>query len=54
VADNRAIGSLRHVKDDVREVRAGLECGIKLEGFDDIKPGDVLEAYEVVQVAQEL
>jgi len=54
VADNRAISSLRHVKDDVREVRAGLECGIKLEGFDDIKPGDVLEAYEVVQVAQEL
>jgi translation initiation factor IF-2 len=54
VAEDRAIGSLKHVKDDVREVRAGLECGIKLEGFDDIKPGDVLEAYEVVQVAQEL
>ena len=33
------------VKDDVREVKAGLECGIKLAGYDDIKVGDVLEGY---------
>jgi len=46
--------SMKHVKDDVREVRAGMECGIKLDGYDDLKPGDVLEGYEVVEVAQEL
>lgn len=44
--------SLRIEKDDAREVRAGQECGIKVEGYDDIKEGDVLEAYEVRQVAR--
>jgi len=42
--------SLRVVKDDVREVRAGQECGIKIEGYDDIKEGDVIEAYAVHEV----
>src|SRR6266540_2294321 len=41
------IGSLRRVKDDVREVSAGLECGIVLEGTNDIQAGDVIEAYTV-------
>lgn len=54
VRENVSIGSLRRFKDDVREVKAGLECGIKLDGFDDIKPGDVLEAYELIEVAPEL
>ncbi|HOK66763.1 MAG TPA: translation initiation factor IF-2 [Anaerohalosphaeraceae bacterium] len=54
VKDNCAIESLRHFKDDVREVKAGLECGIKIAGFDDVKTGDVLEAYEIVQVARDL
>jgi len=54
VKDNCAIESLRHFKDDVREVKAGLECGIKIVGFDDVKTGDVLEAYEIVQVARDL
>jgi translation initiation factor IF-2 len=54
VLEGAAVGSLRRVKDDAREVRAGLECGIKLEGFDDVKPGDVIEAYEIVEVAQRL
>ena len=40
-----AIETLRRVKDDVKEVKAGLECGIKLQGYDDIKVGDVLEGY---------
>jgi len=39
------IETLRRVKDDVKEVKAGLECGIKLQGYDDIKVGDVFEAY---------
>jgi len=37
--------SLKRLKDDVREVKSGLECGIKIAGYDDIKEGDVLEAY---------
>jgi translation initiation factor IF-2 len=45
ITDDIAIETLRRVKDDVKEVKAGLECGIKLSGYDDIKIGDVLEAY---------
>jgi translation initiation factor IF-2 len=41
------IDSLRRVKDDVREVQEGFECGIHLEGFNDVNEGDVIEAYEV-------
>jgi translation initiation factor IF-2 len=53
VYDGR-VASLRRFKDDVREVTAGLECGIVLENFADIKEGDVLEAYETKQVEQTL
>jgi translation initiation factor IF-2 len=48
------IDSLKHFKDDVREVKAGLECGIKAVGFDDIKVDDVFEFYEIVKVARTL
>ncbi len=48
--DNCQIESLKHFKDDVRQVRAGLECGIKIAGFDDVKIGDIFEVYEVVKV----
>jgi len=44
------IASLRRVKDDVREVQEGFECGILVENFNDVKEGDVLEAYETRQV----
>jgi translation initiation factor IF-2 len=44
---NGSIASLRRFKDDVAEVRAGLECGVTFEGHTDIKPGDYLETYEV-------
>jgi translation initiation factor IF-2 len=54
VVERAAIGSLKRFKDDAREVRAGLECGIKIAGFDDVKPGDVIESLEVVQIAQRL
>jgi translation initiation factor IF-2 len=53
VYDGR-VGSLRRFKDDVREVTAGLECGIVLENFADIKEGDMLEAYDTKQVEQTL
>jgi len=48
------IGSLRRFKEDVREVREGYECGIGIEGFQDIREGDVLEVYEVQEVARSL
>ena len=54
VRDKCSIESLKHFKDDVREVRNGLECGIRLAGFDDIKADDVFEAYEVVEKARVL
>jgi translation initiation factor IF-2 len=52
--DGLNIESLKHFKDDVREVKTGLECGIKIEGFDDVKVDDVLEFYEIVEVARTL
>ena len=44
------IGSVAREKDQVKEVKQGLECGITIEGFNDIKEGDIIEAYEVVEV----
>jgi len=49
-----ALDTLRRIKDDVKEVSRGLECGIKLAGFNDIKQDDVLEAYKIEQVARKL
>jgi translation initiation factor IF-2 len=59
IRDNRVIGdygldSLKREKDDAREVRDGLECGIKLAGFNDVKEGDILECYRVEEVARTL
>lgn len=44
------LASLKRFKDDVREVASGYECGISLENFNDIKEGDVIEAYEIQEV----
>ena len=54
VRDGIRIDSLRRVKDDASEVRSGFECGIKLAGFDDLKTGDIIEAYEMVEVSRTL
>ena len=48
------IASLKRVKEDVREVAKGLECGIVLANFTDVQEGDVLEAYETTYITQEL
>lgn len=48
------LASLRHFKDDVREVAAGNDCGIKIENYEDIKVGDVVEAVEVIEVERTL
>ena len=55
IRDNTIIGdypmdTLRREKDDVKSVREGMECGIKLSGFNDIKEGDVLEVYKIEEV----
>ena len=52
VVYNGKIASLRHYKDDVRSLRSGLEGGIGLENFQDIHPGDQIEAYRIDQVAR--
>ncbi len=54
IKEGASLASLKRVKDDAREVRSGLECGIRIEGFDDVKPGDIIEAYEVVKVGRKL
>ncbi|MBN1787811.1 MAG: translation initiation factor IF-2 [Sedimentisphaerales bacterium] len=54
VKDNCQIESLKHFKDDVRQVKNGFECGIKIAGFDDVKTQDVFEVYEIVKVERTL
>jgi len=48
------IASLRRFKDDTKEVMAGYECGIRIENFNDLKVGDVIESYLLQQVAQSM
>ena len=48
------IDSLKRFKEDVREVKAGFECGISLKSFSDLKEGDQLEVFEVMEVARTL
>ncbi len=55
IRENQVLGdypldSLRREKDDTREVREGMECGIKLGGFNDLKEGDLLEAYRIEEI----
>jgi translation initiation factor IF-2 len=48
------IGSLRRFKDDVKEVAAGYECGMSIDGFDNVQVGDQFEVFEIVEVARKL
>ena len=48
------IGTLKRFKDDVKEVKAGLECGLTVKNFNDIKVGDIIEVYEITEVKQKL
>jgi translation initiation factor IF-2 len=54
VAYEGRVASLRRFKDDVAEVREGFECGIGLENFQDVKEGDVIEAFEVEEFARQI
>jgi translation initiation factor IF-2 len=48
------IGSLRRFKDDVSEVQHGFECGVMVAGYNELKQGDTIEAYEVIEEAAQL
>ena len=48
------VRSLRRFKEDVQEVKHGFECGIGIENFNDIKVGDIIEVYEVEEIARSL
>ncbi|MEM9065687.1 MAG: translation initiation factor IF-2 [Planctomycetota bacterium] len=54
IENDRVLEQLKRFKDDAKEVRSGMECGMKIVGYDDIKPGDVLECYKQVEVARTL
>ena len=45
------MSSLRRFKDDAKEVATGFECGIGIENYNDLKPGDIIEAYQIDMVA---
>ena len=46
------LGSLKRFKDDVKEVKAGYECGLSIEKFNDIKEGDIVEAFTMEEIPQ--
>jgi translation initiation factor IF-2 len=48
------LGSLKRFKDDVKEVNTGYECGLNIQNFNDIKVGDIIEGYKVVEVKKTL
>ena len=54
VENDRVLEQLKRFKDDAKDVRAGMECGMKIVGYDDIKEGDVLECYKKVEVKRTL
>ena len=54
VENNRKLEQLKRFKDDAKEVRSNMECGMKVAGYDDIKEGDVIECYKSVEIARTL
>jgi translation initiation factor IF-2 len=51
---NGKLGSLKRFKDDVKEVRHLMECGVTIDGFNDIQVGDIIESYDIIEVKQKL
>ncbi len=49
-----SISSLKRIKEDVKEVKKGLECGIVLDGYSEVQEGDIIQTYEIIYLAQEL
>jgi len=48
------IDALKHLKEDVKEIPEGMECGISLDGFDEVKNGDIIESFEIEEIKQKL
>ena len=48
------LGSLKRFKDDVKEVSSGYDCGLNIANYNDVKEGDMIEAYEEVEVSKTL
>jgi translation initiation factor IF-2 len=49
-----SLGSLKRFKDDVKEVVGGYECGLNIDGFNDVNVGDIIEGYEMVEIKRKL
>jgi translation initiation factor IF-2 len=54
VVHDGELDSLKRFKDDVREVKAGFECGLSIKNYNDVQQGDQVEVYEVVEVSRTL
>ena len=54
VVHEGGLGSLKRFKDDVKEVKNNYECGLNIEKYNDIKAGDIIEAYEQIEIARKL
>ena len=54
VVHTGTLGSLKRFKDDAKEVATGYECGLNIDGFNDIKEGDLIEGYEMVEIKKKL
>ena len=54
IEQDRVLEQLKRLKDDAKDVKAGMECGMKIVGYDDIKEGDVLECYKKVEIKRTL
>jgi len=54
IENNRRLAQLKRFKDDAKDVRAGMECGMKIDAYDDIKEGDILECYKQVEIKRTL
>ncbi|HZW08646.1 MAG TPA: translation initiation factor IF-2 [Phycisphaerales bacterium] len=54
IENDRRLSQLKRFKDDQKDVRAGMECGMKIDGYDDIKEGDILECYRNIEVKRTL
>ncbi|MCA9273942.1 MAG: translation initiation factor IF-2, partial [Phycisphaerales bacterium] len=54
IENDRRLEQLKRFKDDAKEVRSGMECGMKIVGYDDIKEGDILECYKQVEIKRTL
>ena len=48
------VGPLKHLKEDVREMAAGFECGVTLDGFNDIQVGDIIEFYTIEEISRRI